>query len=672
MNFDQLLFSELRIAAVSFGTAELSEDALVKAMTVNEELLALGYTLAPKDIIELAKSSDINGFVSRIREYVGDVKAEPMYPDFPSQVMALDECVFRFHQCLHYLSTYGVEEIQGIKVTRGWLPDMQNTEKNAEDHRILEAKVLALIDSNEKYVYPFRKILSRTERMTAKDQLIISECVAALSPDEITSVTVTFKQNLLGLFNAIFISGKLTSEDKLSYLGKLCQHTGDVWKCMDYSLTRAGYHFRTSQKRLIVKLLESYPIADFRNNLVLSNKKADRTLLMLKFIDFNEYSRKPEFRQAVADLRAGKIHSWESGVKFLVERGAHEALDVYAERPGMMLRHLTYLLRNGYKAEEIYSFLLPNADKLKTQTLVSLISFFSNEIEKCESERSVKEGMILSAMTKHLLEKRLEANDTPIKRKKVFVDESGFDLSLSAIRVTDKSDEGGYIRSGLAYKIPQEARCIRFFVYWNDEQRVDVDLHASADKLDGKRIGIGWNANFKDNMIVFSGDITHSDAAEYIDLDLDKARNEIRNVSFNIHLFSGYPTFAEIDECFVGAMAVSNTGTDVKLYDPKNCFFVHYLKSKMKIMNYGYVDVQNRVIVFDGVQGNSGDYYSTFDRNNSFTVSQYLEMLFRSQKASMSFSREDADVVLVMGKPSAENELSLIDNNFFMESSDEA
>ena len=47
-------------------------------------------------------------------------------------------------------------------------------------------------------------------------------------------------------------------------------------------------------------------------------------------------------------------------------------------------------------------------------------------------------------------------------------------------------------------------------------------------------------------------------------------------------------------------------------------------------------------------------------------------MLFRSQKASMSFSREDADVVLVMGKPSAENELSLIDNNFFMESSDEA
>lgn len=667
MNFDQLLFSELRVVAVSFGTAELKEDALVKAMTVNEELLALGYTLTPKDVIELAKSSDIDGFVSRVREYVGDVKAKPMYPDFPSQVMALDECVFRFNQMIHYLTTYGIEEIESIKVTRGWLPEMEDTEKVKEDNRLLEAKTLGLIDSKEKYIYPFKKILSRTERMTVKDQMIISECVSVLTPDEITSVTVTFKQNLLCLFNTIFISEKLTSEEKLSYLGKLCQHTGDVWKCMDYALTRAKYHFKTSQKRLIVKLLESYPIADFKGNLVLSNKKGERTLLMLKFIDFNEYSRKPEYKQAVADFRSGRIRSWESGVKFLVERGAPEALTVYAERPGMMLRHLTYLLRNGYKAEEIFSLLSPNADKLKTQTIVSLVSFFSNEVEKNDNERSYNEGLILSRMTAHLLEQRLAANETELKGKKIYIDDSGFDLSLSAIRVTDKSDEGGYIRSGLAYRIPDDVKRIRFFVYWNDEQRVDVDLHASADKLDGKRIAIGWNAQFKDDMLVFSGDITHSDAAEYIDIDLDKAKDEIEDVTFNIHLFSGYPTFSEIDECFVGVMGVEKTGADVKLYDPKNCFFVHYLKSRVKMMNYGYVDIQNRVIVFDGVQSKGDSFYNKLDRNNAFTLDQYLEMLLRAQGAERVSSRGEADNILVMGKPSAENELSIIDNNFFLE-----
>ena len=56
MNYDQLLFSELRLVSVSSDTAPLCEENVVKAMTVNEELLALGYTLAPKDIVTLAKS----------------------------------------------------------------------------------------------------------------------------------------------------------------------------------------------------------------------------------------------------------------------------------------------------------------------------------------------------------------------------------------------------------------------------------------------------------------------------------------------------------------------------------------------------------------------------------------------------------------------------------------
>ena len=68
MNYDQLLFSELRLAAVTAGEAELSEEALVKAMTVNEELLNLGYTLSPADVVKLSRSADADGFVSRVRE----------------------------------------------------------------------------------------------------------------------------------------------------------------------------------------------------------------------------------------------------------------------------------------------------------------------------------------------------------------------------------------------------------------------------------------------------------------------------------------------------------------------------------------------------------------------------------------------------------------------------
>ena len=113
--------------------------ALLKAVTVNEELINIGYTLSPEDTVRLAVSPDIDGFVQRIREYAGDVKAEPMYPDFPDQVMKMNEAQFRFHQMIHYLSTYGVEDIFGVKVSKGWLPETENkSEKTQADNKLLD------------------------------------------------------------------------------------------------------------------------------------------------------------------------------------------------------------------------------------------------------------------------------------------------------------------------------------------------------------------------------------------------------------------------------------------------------------------------------------------------------------------------------------------------------
>ena len=667
MNYDQLLFSELRLVSVSSDTAPLCEENVVKAMTVNEELLALGYTLAPKDIVTLAKSEDLNGFADRVRSYIGDVKAKPMYPDFPSQVMEMDEAVFRFHQMLHYLSTYGIEEITGMKVSRGWLPETDETEKTVSDDTLLKAKTLALIGSGEKYTVPYRKILTKTERMTDKELMIIAECAKNMTAEALSGVTVTFKQNLLIVFRTVFTDTSLTAEQKLACLHALCQHTGDVWKCMDYALTGARFHFRTAQKRLIVKLLESYPLWDFRANLILSGKKRERTLLMLKYIDFNEYSRKKDYAEAVSALRAGRLRSWESEIKALVAAHAPEVLDSYAERPGMMLRHLTYLLRNGYEIKDLYEKLSPQAAKLKPQTLVSLASFFSRPEANELAEDRYQETIMLKLMVQHLLQSRLEANETVLRGKKVYLQMPEFDLDLSAIRVNDKSAEGGYIRSGLAYKVPDEVKCIRFFVYWNDKQRVDIDLHGAAYDLNGGLIRIGWNAMFKEKELVFSGDITHSDAAEYIDVDFEKAKSSLRSVSLNINLFSGYPTFGEIEECFVGIMGVAQTDTNVRLYDPKNCFFTHYLTGKSRMLNYGYIDVQNRVIVFDGTPVRSNNYYEQAPRNNSFSLRNYLDILFAAQGAEIAENPEDADVILVMGKPADEKELSLIDNNFFME-----
>ena len=48
----------------------------------------------------------------------------------------------------------------------------------------------------------------------------------------------------------------------------------------------------------------------------------------------------------------------------------------------------------------------------------------------------------------------------------------------------------------------------------------------------------------------------------------------------------------------------------------------------------------------------------------------YLSILFETQGAVVVDSEQAADIILVMGKPAGENEVSIIDNNFFMEQLD--
>ena len=54
-------------------------------------------------------------------------------------------------------------------------------------------------------------------------------------------------------------------------------------------------------------------------------------------------------------------------------------------------------------------------------------------------------------------------------------------------------------------------------------------------------------------------------------------------------------------------------------------------------------------------------------RNNSFSLYDYLEMLFKAQNVIKADSADEADCILVIGKQSNDNEISLIDNNFFMQ-----
>ena len=647
---------EMRVIPVlNYSKENVTDDDLVRAITFNAELNNFGYTLKPNAVIKLAKVSPeaINTTLKYFKETVGDVKAKPMYPNFPTQVMEMDEAVLRFHQMLHYFSTYGVEEIYKTKVSVGWLPNVDDTEKTESDYALLDNKVLDVMFIDDAVKYSYETILSMRERFTIPQmEIVMYDIWCGVD----SNIEVAFKENMYELF-----CYQLTNGNRKINEYKFCQHTGDIWKCVDYIKEKKGYKLHTSEKKFITRLLESYPVQDFEANLILSNKSAENVKYMLNWIDFDTFSRSLPHKECVRKLRNNELRSWEGKAKSKIFNGDSETVKYIAKRPGMLLRWVTLLVRNGFKTGDITNELLNNIDKLSTQTLVTLSNHFSKEdVKKYDkADYDTAELAYLRILFTSLVVAAISNKDIPeFVDKKIYVDMSNYDTEMSSIECNEKSAEGGYIRSGLAYKIPDGVDVIRFFVYWNDEDRVDLDLHGTCINKDGKECLNGWNGDYKNECAVFSGDITHSDAAEYIDMKLDK----IKLARFNINSYTGQH-FKDIDEVFIGMMAVKQLREEVKLYDPKNCFFTHFLKSDLKTIDYGYIDGERRCLVFVGKE--DACYNSSELNVPTFSLANYLSALLINY--NVVDTKEDADLILTMEKSDQENSISLLDNNFFFD-----
>ena len=756
IELEKLLLSELRIVvyepAIESDTADsvsgpntvlaapapqaLSDDLITQAMTVNEELRNLGYTLKPADILRLAASRSMTGFAEHFRSLLPSVDAPPMYPDFPEQVMKMDEAEFRMHQMIHYFSTYGLETLFGVEISRGWLPDVEATEKSQSDDPLLEAKVLELMPEEEAPSEALRRILTRRERMTKPSKELVKLAIPLVTPQQLAGIQIPFKENLVELFDAVLEGTDGT--DRIQFLHEICQHTGDVLKCLRGILPKHRYHLHTGQKRAVVKLLESYPANDLRANLILSRAGREKNLISLQYLDYNMYSRSEAHKEAVRALRNGELRSWEGQARCLVETGDRGALDFIAARPGMMLRMLRWLLRKGYKDSEILERLRSKSDALSLHTIVDTLNaleeagarepqekLFIAALDRRETEaaqhreklkkllskergldpelkahiiRNVerRQRMSIESFSKEYKEARalyeksqpydgrvcdiltavlfehLRGMRTELYQKKVCLQTDAYDLSRSVLKSGNGSEEGGYLPAGIAIRIPDEVRHLRFFVYWNDKKRVDLDLHAEAFSAEFEPIHVGWNADYKKGGIVHSGDITHSNAAEYIDIDLDAP---LLRVQTRIHIYNGKNSFKEIDTCYVGMMAVKKLGAKVKLYDPKNCFFTHELKSGSNELQYGYVDVPCRRLCFVGKEPEIlPEYCRPFEVSHNdrpeghrLTMDKYLSMLFEAQEVAPAASPEEADMILTMEKPVEEKGVSLVDRNFYLE-----
>ena len=367
----QYLWDTYRMVAISMKPSEkgVTDESLVKAMTIQKEMDKIGYSLSPDNIIKIAGLKCIDTFFKDFRANLRYVSVEPMYPDFPSQVISMSEAQYRFNQILHYMSTYGIEEMSGAAVSKGWLPESVETKKDKDDISLMESRNVLLIDENDMYEIAWSKILSKKERCTLSESNVIAECCNYIQMSDLCPVA--FKENICIIADIILNN----APGRFVYvMTKLCQHTGDVWKCLNYIL-RYKRHLRTSQKRLIIKLLESHPISDFKANLCLSNKKANEIIHMLNFLSYNRLSKSDAHKKLIAELRNSDLKSWESYIKKHITDP--DIMEEISKRPGMMFRWMKWLLTNGYSKYDILEHM--DASALSAQTIVNAIAAFRDE-----------------------------------------------------------------------------------------------------------------------------------------------------------------------------------------------------------------------------------------------------------------------------------------------------
>lgn len=673
------------------------------ALAVQENLEATSYTLSQNAIETLARTfcalRGIGGdnFANKMIDPSKDVRSfcpddamgQPMYPDFPTQVLAIDEDEFRSHQLTHYFSTYGIEALAGflgidMTVREGWMPDVEVTDKVRDGGNEIEKHVLDIIVSQDAMAHRVERDFSRSARMSAPAIELALKLFADDVLDKNVLASIAFHENMMQLIIAASDKDSASLQDVLE---AVCQHPGDVFKAvLEIAQAHEKNHLSTKNKKAICRALATFDKQAIASNMADLSRRGEKAANMLSLARFGN----EKVRQAVELVRSGEVRSYASRLESAWEQyesgndsGAEKLLALYDMRPGVMFRALGRLVDAGVSITTIEDMLTKHADDFSIATLVQFVTVMtgidtastrdwsgrvidSAEDDARRSEKATRNAKLASIVTPILAERMGKIDNFEGANKKVFIDTCGFSLVGSVIVPNEIGNaSGAYPPAGMAFDIPSD-KTLRFFTFWNDaSDRVDVDLHFHYMCEDGRSGSAGWNAGFRDDGMVFSGDIVTSiDSAEYLDVDMVKALNAGVTDIYQLQHVYTRQEWKDIETCFSGALIIGDTAPDTKLYQSQNVLFHDDMNGSGNSMNYAMIDVPNHFVRI--LRGAKLPY-----RHTEFTLEIFVNMFLEAQGCEIVDSIDDADVVLAVGRAEADEiegkkVISLLDNNFFV------
>lgn len=300
----------------------------------------------------------------------------------------------------------------------------------------------------------------------------------------------------------------------------------DVVKGIDYCLVQEHYKLRTSQKKWLVKEIEKTDARSFGLALAQSYTVADRSKTILNFLSYNKFSRSPEHRVIVKDLRNGSLMTAN---KFLKQKVRRRDLDEVKRVVGAV-------------------------PSLFWERLSEMIDHFSQEeLREIGESCHFSLGVLVTALAKE---------NTPEVRKllKDLVDRTLAKMNLGIrgkrvrVAIENYSPEFSMLGEVMANKIPDDTRLVRVKLQWKDTVCNSIDLITT--KEENEHLAILGHGEEREELLS-SKDNCGVRCAEWVDLDLAKVNGKF---NFHAHLYSGRNLFSQVSECTITIEKIDKLG----------------------------------------------------------------------------------------------------------------
>ena len=542
------------------GTALKNIESL--GFTFSERLLDAVRTMNGDEFLHLYDTliRDLLEMTGAHREF------RPMYPNFPTQVMKMDEAELYLNAIIHYFSV-AVNDLLGVSLPKNGLCEYEKENRSPLIER-MDLRVLDLA-TEEDLVLLIKNLIGAKTSISDIDKEDVRWAIEHF--DDISSIlpdSIPLKENV-GYIVSQLISFEKADANEISCYFKTATDVLRLAVALsngDVSLaTKTRFKsFKRPERRLLMSLLDSV------NNLeedMLRHKEVWKRL--------GERLHPSEFKSKYAKVRRafdavrGNVPFQTFGGRLelaLEQKDSEAAVSLLKKRPGDFARRLDHVIRISKNRQYVVDSFAEVAGSISTPILLQVLAHFKNRNSDSDIRVFFPKGNVAKAMSisnelefieeeicksvVHVNEEALIANFSELPPLgKVYVDE---ELKTRLVPFSQRSASRALrtITRGSQLVFP-EGDTIRAFIWWRNmdgddewENRVDLDLSVTIFNESWKFVEQVSYTNLRSNAfrMIHSGDITDAPdgAAEFIDMDIPSIlKNRGRYVIVNVNCFTG-------------------------------------------------------------------------------------------------------------------------------------